>query len=439
MRYLYCIAVVLLFCASAFAISSQEALSFVQSGQWMYANEQPEIFSSAPISYGNAQYWVVALLQGNTVSGYLAVLNRTPPQLLSKKAANTQLFRAGAFLRGYLNLRDGAVRQSQWIFSSSQSGYFNNLKQLLQNEIDGDLAIIANDSNSLEIRSQAVSMQQDLKDVQDLSAQAGQSIDDALKAENDFLSTPSAEEVDDFHAKLESTQSILDSLEEKAISYDGKKTQLKSLLAKASLDASQKSYLISLAEPPQPFYQLFQGSSSKKSIGLTNTQALNTLLDAAQAAASNAADAVDLRVQRASAYNSLYGDNNSLRSKTESVYSSLKQFSDDALSDGKKDLWVNQSELQSFQDNYSKAVAAYNQNKFSEAISFAGKAVINAGNVYRDGFESAEELAPDVTLFLYGAGILAVLLVGVYVLQNKDKLFKKGEEGEGDEKGYRLD
>ncbi|MFH0714597.1 MAG: hypothetical protein V1847_02380 [Candidatus Diapherotrites archaeon] len=418
----------LLLSSIAFAISSQEALQFAQSGQWIYANETPEIFSTSPLQYGNSAYWVIALLQSNTVSGYLAVLDKSPPQLLSKKSSNLQVFRAGAFLRGYQNLKSSAVQQGQWIFSSTQSGYFNTLKQLLQNEIDGDLSIIENDGNSLEVRAQAILMQNNLKDIQSLCGDASSAIDDAIESENDFLSAPAVEKVDSFHSKLVAVQPVLDSLEAKAIAYDGLKKQLTNLLSKSTMESSQKSYLISLAEPPQQLYSIYQGSSNKKGIGLANTTAVNDLLDSAQASASNAADGLDLRVQRASAYIALYGDNNSLRKVTENKFSSLSQFADSALSTDNKDLWVNQSQLEEFQSNWNKATAAYSQNKYADAVSFAAKAVTNAGNVYRDGFTSTVEPEADITPFLYGAGILVVILVAIYVLQNKDKFFKTADE-----------
>ena len=142
----------------------------------------------------------------------------------------------------------------------------------------------------------------------------------------------------------------------------------------------------------------------------------------------------DSRLLKNDVYALLYGENPDLVKG--SSFSSLYSAQAAILAEENRGLWKDQAKVRDLEQNYSRALKLYNEKSFSESKKYAQQAVANAVSVEKQGKNEGLPPEPVSQDFLFQlAAILAVLLVLLYALNNRDKLSKKifgqREDGEG--------
>src|SRR3989344_6827160 len=90
----------------ALAISSSEALSFIQQeSHFLKENESVEIFPDAFISLQGKDYFVATIVSNDAVKGFIAV-EKEKKSIVSQNALNRELFRAGFISRSIAEYKD---------------------------------------------------------------------------------------------------------------------------------------------------------------------------------------------------------------------------------------------------------------------------------------------------------------------------------------------
>lgn len=427
---------VLLF-SSALGLSSQEALNFV-SGSFLNPDESAEIYPVRLVSTAGTEYWIVTILSGNSPTGFIAVKNDESKEILTAKSINTQLFKTAFFLRNYSKLKE--ANPQNWFFTQSNAGFFDSLAGFISSEVENDLTIIEIEVVDDNVSKLISEMKKELVQLKQDSEKASESISSAASFESSFLSTPKTEELNDLQEKLNAVITPINSLNSQTFSYDSKVTQLKSLISKKeSLDLSEKTYLVGLAEQPLELRPESRRIALKKDLALSTLQQVSGVFDASAASALNFADNLQVRVNGVNARMELYGVDETLKQKTSNSYSTLKQAVEDILSIEKKELWKKQAEVQNLEENWRKAEGFYNKGEFENAVEFALKAKQNAITIFKNGF--AEQPEPEngflseeiMNLLLIGIAVVVIIAVIITVFKVLKKFGGKKESNDAEE------
>ena len=415
-------------------VSSQEALNFVCTSQYLAQKEcqQAQIEFNSRISLNQKQYWVITVFSGDSPSGFIAVEdNKAGAVVPSQQATNLSLFRTADTLRSLGIARQKFSDQKQWVFSNSNSQFFSDLARFLENE-KSDLGIIGSDANSAGITAKIDSMKQKLSLLSLHSGALSASISDAISFESDYFLSPGAEGLSGLKAKYDAVFPQTESLKQEAIEYDSMVRELKALVSTSELSSDQKSQFIALADAPQQLYQL----TSFSSVASSNNQSIDSAFQNADSRALDLAQNLSLRLERVKAYAAIYKENKLLSSATNGTYTILKAAYDDIMKAEKKSLWNNQAKVSALESDYAKAIQSFDAGKYSDASGFAAKAGDEVVSIYRDGAYAQENLPdPGVIDFskyaLPAIGFLIALIIILFVFSNRKKIFgKKGEENE---------
>ncbi len=409
------------------AISSGDAINFVKSeNHFLYENEESHI---ARITHDEINYWVIRVYLEESPTTFLPV-KATAKELVLNKPTNRELFKTADLLWEFTNLKNTYSAQNrEWVINSSISNSFQKLGRFLSDEIF-DLETIDSDLEDTDASAHINSMNSMLVSMALKVTSISQEIDEALALESLFVLEPDTSQREQLKEEFEDVFSLLDNLDSEAIDYRAKISELKQIIANSDLEAQNKSTLITMADPPQEFNSI--GNYNQSAIGLSDS------IDAIYAAISSRIDSLldefEKRIKRNQAYEILYEENSSLRTRTDGDFITLRSAADYILGEENKPYWKNKTRLKKLEDNWRKARNYFNENNYDSAIEYGNKAIDDVVIIYKDGVIDIEQppIIP-TELIMQIVIILIILLISIYAWNKREKikgLIKWTEPGE---------
>lgn len=429
MKKFFAIALIILFCfPMAFAVlSSQEAIDFVSTkNNFLLADETAEILPNVKISSQSRPYWVVAVLSGDSLSGFIPI-DAEKSEIPSSKILQRDLIKAAYFLRSLDKIKKNAVQQDQWIFSSLNAKRMNDLATQLQSKASLDMTTINSELTDYpDLQATVEKIKAELSILQEKALLLSEDISNASAYENSFYNNPDTSTVETLKGKFDNVFSEIAGLEEKKTQYLLDVDELKQGIAQTTLAIDTKRSLGSLANAPSEI--AFVSSLSVSSIGLN--EQISNAFDDAIARASTLSDNLDTRIKRSNAYLVLYGTDNEIIDATGEKSLSLLVAME--LSNDYAPYWSDQESVALLRDNWQKATAYFENGSFETAVTFAEKAKKNALKAYAAGFEETTPII-NTDLLITAVVLIIVLLIIIYILKNRGKflsLVSSSEEGE---------
>ncbi|MDD5162679.1 MAG: hypothetical protein PHD95_00550 [Candidatus ainarchaeum sp.] len=409
------------------AVSSQEAIDFVsKTNNFLLQGESVEIQPNVKISSQSKPYWVVAVISGDSLAGFIPVSadNATIPD---SKSVRRDLIKTGYFLYNFDKLKTNALQQDQWIFNSLNSKRISDLAVKLQSEASLDLSTIeAEVKTNPSLVELLGKMKSELSLMNSQATALSKDIIDTSAYENSFYNNPDTSTLETLQSEFENVFNETNELDAKKTAYVLDSEKLKQGIAQTSLPIETKKSLGSLANPPSEMAYLSSISASS-----TNLQeSLSNAFDDAIAHSQTLADSLETRIKRNSAYQVFYGQDNAIIDKT--GYPTLSKLVEYVLAEENADYWKNSEQVPALRENWQKATAYFNNGNFESASGFAVKAKTNALAIYQEGFQE-ETPSVNIDLIITAGVIIIALLILILVLRNRKKfasLVSGNSEGE---------
>lgn len=420
------------FAGLAFAVSSQEAVDFVVKEKSFVDFSEKFEHPLVPITQQGKKYWVIPVVSGDTVLTFFPV-KESVKDLSVSRAVNRELFATADILREF-SLQKQAISKNtsvEWIFTQPYSLRFSNLSNVLRDE-SLQLNIIYSALPSDEVLDITSELSGILDSMSLTSGKISVSINEAVSAENDFFSQPGYQKARDLKEKYEMAIENISVLNDSALKYRSKLDSLKQTISFSSIrDPSEKNYLISLADVPPEF----------NNIGnyLLDSLELSSAIDSVYSRVSSRTDLLlnefDLRLEKEEAFSLIFGKSKEVDEKTLGEFSSLPELVNFIMVEENKPRWKAGLLVNGLEGKWKSTQTLFSEKNYALAQSFAEKSMVDAINIYRQGFvEQEKPLQASNEVFFQAAGVLFVLLVGLLLYNNRDKLVHFGGKN-GDGKG----
>ncbi|MBN2067913.1 MAG: hypothetical protein JW744_05585, partial [Candidatus Diapherotrites archaeon] len=417
----------LLLLPAGLSISSQEALDFVsKQNSLLYSNETIELFPNVKIRHSSKDYFVVAVLSNESLSGFIPVLDKSPAEIPESLSARRDLVKTAYSLRHFQLLKESAAQQGQWIFDAKNVKFFSDLSNDLKNE-RVDLTTVETElSGYASLQLEIAGLRAQLEEMYPAASSASSSISGAISFESDYLSGPDTNKLSRLQSTFNQCFDEIQGLDSMRSDYVSELDKVMQAIALSGLPIETKQGLNNLLSVPTTLQQL----SLKADTAIVLDEEFNKIFANAQSGLGNFVDGLSARESRNSAFQSLYGSDDGLLAKTgQQSLSNLVEF---ILLPEYVYKWNKQGSVESMQLNWLKAETFYNSGSFEEAENYAGKARDDAIRVYEAGLFPGN--GTDTDLLFAGAIILIIALIILFAVKNRQKLMSLvsgGEEEEG--------
>ncbi len=213
-RFLIAVALLLL-CSQAFAISAQDAVNFAtKQNNFLYSGEAAEVYPNVRIEHKGDDYWVITILSGGDLKGFVPVLDKSVPELPEGSIARRELIKTAYVLRYERELNESSGLQGLWLFDAKNAKFFSDLGQDLKNE-KIDLTTVKTSLAGFPL------LQDDLDDLQlmldqmfPLAEDIGVQVFDTTSFENSFLARPDTNRLQLFKESFLDSFELIGQLEE---------------------------------------------------------------------------------------------------------------------------------------------------------------------------------------------------------------------------------
>jgi len=406
----------LLFFSCVYALSAGEVNNFLKSES--HYLEPNQSFSETPffVKSGEENFWVVVLISEKTPTGFVA-LPSTEKKLVESDTVNRKLFRTAYVLYSVNSYKSN----SQWIFSNSNKGKFDTLGKILSSDVPFKLNSIKQGTTDSSIRNKVDLMNSMLVLMSVKSSEIMDAFDETISFELDFTLNPDTDNTDELKKKYENVFVLLQDFKNLKMDYSLSVIELKKLISDADIDASEKQQFLALASEPSQLDSV----NSIFSLSEDVSQRVDEIYSASNANVILWVDNVSLMIERNSAYDEIYSEDNGFYSKTKNNFLNLNDAYVFIVSEENFSYWKEQTKLSSLKQDFSEAEKAFEQKNYSRSISFSKKAKSDAIVVVGAGFYETEP---------FDFGFLIIGLVGFLVLlilfNNRKKFFKSKEETE---------
>ncbi|MCX6799265.1 MAG: hypothetical protein NTW59_04185 [Candidatus Diapherotrites archaeon] len=417
---------VLFFAGSALAISGQDAVNFAKKeNNFLYDGETSEIFPNTNISFGNSDYWVIAVLNGSNLATFVPVKDDKQPALAAGALARRELIKTAYVLRYEQSLHDSGAQQGLWLFDATNVKFFSDLGGDLKNERVDLTTIGASLGEYPLLQDETDALKAQLEDLYPLAEEISKELLDTIAFESDFVGSPDTNKLNSFHEKFDGCFDLMDDLEDGRKDYSADLDKLSQAIALTSLPIETKQSLNRLAAVPTSFQQF----GSKATIATDLRQKIGKVFADASANVDAMVEDLVTREKRNTAYQALYGSSDELLGKT--GQNSLNALISLLQSEDNIYRWSEQGKLADAQENWAKAVSFYSTGKYQFVQQYADKARTAGLAVYEAGIP--EEPSPINTdlLFTGIAALIAVVII-IYAVRNREKLKGLIERGGGE-------
>lgn len=383
MRYSLALLIFLLSSLTVFAVSSQEAINFVQSGQFAQSTETLQLFPETQIQHDSAPYWVITITRGTQVQDYLALKDGNKLSVETALSKNQSLFKTAAVLRSFSDVKNTSAAQNQWFFTRVNAQYFSQVANAA-NSRKNDLALVRDKITAQTTLTRITTIENLLKSIEEKSNFIAGKLDESLRIESAFYSNPKTNELTDFQDAFDLDSELM-GLKTDLETYSSNLNPLLNAIASdPTLDDSSKVIKTKLLATPEEFKRFNDRFNQYTS----NAESIDSLfLSAAQKSVSSSQN-VPTRVKRSEASFELNNRDDVLLSKTNSSWATLLDASSAISGKDYRDHWKNQAGVKEFENHYQNALSSFNQGQYDYAISEAKAAKTSAVSVFKAGLES---------------------------------------------------
>ncbi len=432
------LAAISLFAVVYATVSSSEAVKFVtEENRFLRENEEAKQ-PNYKILHNKQHYWVIPVVVDEEPVTYFAV-SVSDKKLVSEPLAGRALFKTSDLLREFLKEKERASKNPQfkWIVTGSYARIFGSLARLLADE-SFELNTIASTATDPKISAEVSSLKTSLAIMSDLSEGVSAAIDEATSFESDFTTNPDTSKAEEFKKKFDNVFGYLFQLEDKALDYRARVSELKRKISLSDAEADAKSYFIKLADPPENFNEIgnlaIAGTELKDIIEKLFVR-VNARLEGFL---SESAD----RLEMNQAYAFLYGLNPEV-SKLEGNFPDLKAAASYVLKPENKAAWADQAGVKKAEDSWRNAENAFKKGDYEKAQIYGAEALQAFRNVQRKGALQVKQQPLFSDQFLQQLILgLAALLALVFLFKYRSKIMgflqpKQESEDENLKQGWK--
>ncbi|MBS3063788.1 MAG: hypothetical protein J4203_08070 [Candidatus Diapherotrites archaeon] len=412
-------------------VSSGEAVKFVtEENRFLHDNEEAKQ-PNYRILHAKEHYWVIPVVVDEEPTTYFAV-GTVEKKLVADKFVNRQLFKTADVLREFLLEKERASKNPQvkWIVTGSYARIFESLARMLSDEAF-ELNTIASTANDPKVSDEISSLKASLAVMSDLAENVSAQIDEAASFESDFTTQPDTAKTDEFKKKFDAVFGYLFQLEDKALEYRSRVSELKRQISVSDAEADAKSYMIKLAEPPQNFNEI--GNMAIAGTGLKDV--VDKIFVRVNSRLDNFLNEFGVRQEMSKAYLLLYGA--SPEAAKLGNYKDLRSAVNYVLTPENKAVWADQAGVLKLEENWRNAENAYKKGDYVKAQIYAGEAVKLIKGIQKKGVLVVQQ-PPLLSDQLLQQAIMALagLLVLVFLLKNREKIggFFRPEQNQSGER-----
>lgn len=409
MNGLWLVLCILLFSSAGFALQAIDAENSVAQGNYLESSERAVVYKALPQTSGTLKYWSVSLLQNDAVRTILPLADKDSV-LVPKGVLRTNLVSAN-----YLVQRLSALKSSiPWFVSLTTSNSLEELANAVDNE-QFDVDIVSETVSDVSLKSKIAALKGYLATISSELRQASSDVKDL-----------SAQETTLFNVSIDTTQTLalprayadlferIDSIADSAAEYDNRVSSVKNDIATLNeLDAQQKSQLLGLLSPLGQNQTLSSAMSTYANTSADNAQRISTEYASLPTKTSALEAELELRLLRASAFASLYGEDKALKSSTD--FSTLEQAAETILEPSNKSFFVNQGDVSKLQGAWENAESAFSKRQYTTAKELGDKAKVLVKQIMNDGLKSDESSGAEQNLItgvaLVLGGVAAILII----------------------------
>ncbi len=401
------------------AVSSQEAVNLVSS-TLLFENESTEILPSVLIGYLNQKYWVVSVVSGESLNSLVPVSSKDPADVAKTPSERRELVRTAFIIRNYSQLKESLAKQGKWVFSSTDSRFLQQLAADLGDE-RFDLETARTElSQYPDIQGSIDLLQEGLSRLKQQAELLSKETDGLIEFESAFMRTPDTNSVNSFKAEFDAITGAHEETERLMNAYVSGLDKVKQEVAQTKLDIDTKRSLSNLLSSPQRL----QGFSSMISNAALFEEKLQEIFDNALARRDTLTANLGTRIEKNKAFQALYGTSQGLIEKTNGDYSTLEEAVNSIFAGEFEPLWKEQNELAKLKEGWKKAQAYYNAGNYGLAVQLSASAKNSAIKIYRAGFKEPEkQTGINTGLLINGIIVLVVLLILLFALRNRKKLY----------------
>jgi hypothetical protein len=409
MRGIGIVFVIFLFALSGFALQAIDAESVAAQGNFLESSERAVVYKTLPQTNGTLKYWSVSLLQNDMVRTIIPIADKDSV-LVPKGVLRTNLISTN-----YLVQRLSALKSSiPWFVSLTTSNSLEELANAVDNE-QFDVDIVSETISDVSLKSKIAALKGYLATISSELREASNEVKDL-----------SAQETTLFNVSIDTTQTLalprayadlferIDTIKNSAAEYDNHVSSVKNDIATLNeLDAQQKSQLLGLLSPLGQNQTLSSAMSTYANTSADNAQRISTEYASLPTKTSALEAELELRLVRASAFASLYGEDKALKSST--TFSTLEVAAETILDATNAPLFVNQSDVSKLQGAWESAENAFSKRQYATAKELGDKAKALVKQIMNDGLKNDETSGAEQNLItgvaLVLGGVAAILII----------------------------
>ena len=364
----------------------------------------------------NKDYWVITVLNGNTLTGFIPVYDKTS-SLPDSELAKRELIKTAYVLRYYLQTKNSITyqRKEYWLFNADTIKYFNDLSNDLEREKIDLTTVKATLNDYPDLQADVDLLQEKLDELQPLLKEINDALLEESSFEDSFITKPDTNSLSEFEKKFQTAFDLILQLDKKRSDYLFELKILMNNIGETTLPLETRQGLNSLANVPNSFQEL--GSIASLSVRLN--EKINAIFNGAAANVDSLVLDLSTRERRNNAMQALYGADDEILEKTGQT--SLEQLIALLLNEDYFFMWNNQEDLANAKEDWDRAKGFYEAGSFEHAENNAESSKEFALDVYAAGTKEPEQ--PFDTDFLFtGVVLLIIVIIIIYALKNRDKI-----------------
>ncbi len=426
-RTVFFIVFALLLLSVGFAATSTDALDFVgRQNYFLEEGEQYELNPNTLISYAEKDYWVVSVFSGDIVTFLVPVENTKELALAKGSITRRKLVETTYSLQLLDKISNTFANQGKWPFTQNNSSFFTSLSLYFQDK-KGKIEIVRSDLTAYpEIQAMFPSISSELDSLSAASMELS-AVYSEIAAENaGVLESPDVNNVnslfDSYATGLDRTFLLYSSF-----------TQLSSwindvtnVIARTDLDSATKLQMNRTISVSDNF--AFVSSLNQSAVQLDSS--LNQIKSKASKDTDTFLDVFSSREKKNEIAHFLFYPRQEIYDKTDGQFDSLHLLVANILDESVSAYWKDQESLAELGDNWRNATRLYSEAKYELAMDYGNKASKNALAVYSAGFQDYEGNSINEALLVTGLAFLIIILIIIYAVRNRDKIFSVTKGGE---------
>jgi len=426
-RNVFFTAFALLLLSVGFAATSTDALNFV--GKQNYFMEEGETYELNPntlLSYAEKDYWVVSVFSGDVVTFLVPVENSKELALAKGSITRRKLVETTYSLQLLDKISNTFANQGKWPFTQSNSSFFTSLSLYFQDK-KGKIEIVRSDLTAYpEIQAMFPSISSEIDSLSAASLELSTVYSEIVAENAGVLESPDVNNVkslfDSYATGLDKTFLLYSSFTRLSSGIN----TITNAIARTDLDSATKLNMNRTISVSDNF--AFVSSLNQSALQLDSS--LNQIKSKASKDTDTFLDVLSSREKKNEIAHFLFLPKQEIYDKTDGQFDELDMLVASVLDESTSAYWKDQESLAELEDNWRKATRLYSEAKYELAMNYGNKALKNALAVYSAGFHDFEDNSINEELLVIGMAFLIILLIIIYAVKNRDRIFSVTKGGE---------